>query len=243
MGDVIELPRRPPSGRGTTAAAMLSGAASMRWLASWDIDDWGRDDTLARAAARVAHVRWDAVVGGTELLPERGPAVIVVNSRRFHLTPWWVALTLSDAVGRPVRFVGRPDTAPFGALARRLGGLLARPDEIAGALRHDQLLVLGLSSGLDPRKLGSIDPQLLGPAVELKVPVFPAGVALSETSRSARIEVAGAVAAPQRRRGPLGERELTRRVQIRIGELVEAFGGSRTGTPLDWLPWPAIGER
>ena len=30
------------------------------------------------------------------------------------------------ATGRPVRFVGRPDVAPVGALARRLGGLLAR---------------------------------------------------------------------------------------------------------------------
>ena len=45
------------------------------------------------------------------------------------------ALALPASTGRPVRFVGRPDAAPIGALARRLGGLLARPDEVAGALR------------------------------------------------------------------------------------------------------------
>ena len=41
---------------------------------------------------------------------------------------------LSEAVDRPVRFVGRPDVAPIGPLLRRIGGLLDHPDEVAGAL-------------------------------------------------------------------------------------------------------------
>jgi hypothetical protein len=241
MGDVIELPRRLPASP-VGAVQSLSRAATGRWLATWDIDDWGRDDTLARAAARITEVRWSTVTGGLELLPDDGPAVVVVNTRRFRLTPWWVALTLSAAIGRPARFVGRPDAEPFGALARRLGGLLARPDEVAGALRHGQLLVIGLSGTLDPRRVGSSDPQLLAPAIELRAPVFPAAVAMSDSSRSARLEVAEAIAPPRRRRGPLAEIELARRIEARIGELLEMFGGAHTGTPLDWLPWPSGGN-
>ena len=78
-----------------------------------------------------------------------------------------------------MRFVGRSDVAPFGAVARRLGGLLARPDEVAGALRDGQLLVVGLSGTLDPRRVGYCDQHILAAAVERRAPVFPAAVALS----------------------------------------------------------------
>jgi len=47
---------------------------------------------LARFAARLGHLRWDATVGGAEALPKRGPALIVMNSRRFALAPWVVSL-------------------------------------------------------------------------------------------------------------------------------------------------------
>ena len=187
-------------------------------------------------------VRWTTTTGGLEFLPIDGPAVLVVNTRRFHLTQWWVAVTLSTDIGHPVRFVGRSDTAPLGAFARRLGGLLARPDEVAGALRDGQLLVFGLSGTIDARDVGSCDPRLLGPAVEQGVPVFPAAVAASDSSRTARIEIAPAITAPRRRRGPLGELELARRIEGRVGELLEAFGGAHTGTPLDLLPWPSGGN-
>ena len=241
MGDVIELPRR---GLSTPVAALqsISHAASNRLLASWDIDEWGRDDMSVRATERLTRARWTTLTGGLELVPGTGPAIVVVNTRRFRLTQWWVAVTLSEALGRPVRFVGRSDSAPFGALARRLGGLLARPDEIAGALRHRQLLVVGLTGTLDSRHVGTCDPSLLGPAVEQRVPVFPAAVAASESSRSARIEVAPRLAAPRHRRGPLGEVELARRVETQISAMLESFGGAHTGTPLDWLPWPSGGS-
>jgi hypothetical protein len=186
-------------------------------------------------------VRWTTTTGGLELLPRRGSAVVVVNTRRFRLTQWWVAITLSAAIGRPVRFVGRSDSAPFGALARRLGGLLARPDEIAGALRHNEILVVGLDGTFDPRRVGGCDPRLLGPAVELGVPVFPAAVAASDRSRTARIEIGPAVR-PRRRRGPIGEVELARHVEAQIGALLDSFGGVHTGTPLDLLPWPSGGN-
>ncbi len=124
MGDVIELPRR---GLPTPVSALqsLSRTATNRLLSTWDIDDWGRDDSLVRVADHLTRVRWTTTTGGLELLPVDGPAVVVVNTRRFRLTQWWVAVTLSADIGRPVRFVGRSDTAPFGALrppSRRAAG-------------------------------------------------------------------------------------------------------------------------
>ena len=241
MGDVIELPRR---GLPTPISALqsLSQSATNRLMSTWDIDDWGRDDSLVRVADVLMRVRWTTTSGGLELLPSDGPAVVVVNTRRFHLTQWWVAVTLSADIGQPVRFVGRSDTAPFGSFARRLGGLLARPDEIAGVLRDGQIVVLGLSGTLDPRHVGSCDPRLLGPAVEQRVPVFPAAVSAPNSSRTARIEIAPAISPPRRRRGPLSELELARRIEARVGDVLEAFGGTHTGTPLDLLPWPSGGS-
>ena len=80
----------------------------------------------------------------------RTGALIVVNARRYALTPVFTALALTARPGRPVRFVGRPDIAPMGAFARRLGGLLDRPDEVAGALRAGELLVIGARPELAP---------------------------------------------------------------------------------------------
>jgi hypothetical protein len=236
MGDVIQLPRRP-----VATVQSLSRAATAPWLTAWDIDDWGRDDTLARAAAHLARVRWTVATGGLDHLPAAGPALLVVNTQRFRLTPWWVALTLSAELGRPVRFVGRTDTAPLGALARRLGGLLARTDEVAGALRHNQLLVVGLTGTLGARSVGTCDPRLLAPAVAQRCPVFPLAATRPDSSRAARLEVAAEIRRP-RRRGPLAEIEMAHRAEASIAELLESFGDARTGTPLDWLPLPTGGR-
>jgi hypothetical protein len=241
MGDVVELPQRVLP---TPVAALqsLSRNATSRLLPAWDIDEWGRDDSLVRVANLLTSARWETVVGGLELVPADGPGVFVINTRRLRLTQWWVAVELSSAIGRPVRFVGRSDTAPFGALARRLGGLLARPDEIAGALRDGQLLVIGLSGTIDPRQAGSCDPRLLAPAVERRVLVFPTAVTASDSSRTARIEIGPSIAATRRRRGPLGELELAHRIEGSVSELLDAFGGAHTGTVLDRVPWPSGGN-
>ena len=44
-----------------------------------------------------------------------------------------------------------------------------------------------------------------------------------------------------RRRGPLIELELADQVEQRIQRLLDEFGGTQTGTPLDWLPLSGMG--
>jgi hypothetical protein len=89
--------------------------------------------------------------------------------------------------------------------------------------------------------VGQIDHRLLGPAVEEGVPVIPAAVTTSFSTRNARIEIGRAVRPSRTRRGPLAELELTAQVADRIERMLSEFGDSRTGTPLDWLPFNPFG--
>jgi len=233
-GDAADNVVRLPVDRMTTATAPAAPAA-------WDVDDWGRDATVCRLAAWVLRRRWRLELGGLERLPAEGPGLVVVNSRQFMLTPWFAALSLSDALGRPVRFAGRPDTAPLGALARRLGGLLDRPDEVAGALCDGQLIVAGADGELDPRAVGVIDHRVIGAAVRARCDVWPATVTVSPIGRDARMEVGAPMRAPRRRRGPLAELELADALRQALRDQLDAGGSPRTGTPLDWIPLTGSG--
>jgi len=233
-----------PVERTLTAARRTAADAAARQVAgvgAWHVDDWGRDPTLVNATIRLGQVRWNTVVGGQQRLPARAGALIVVNDRRYSMAPIFTALALTAATGRPVRFVGRSDVAPIGALARRLGGLLARPDEVAGALRAGELLVMGAQSTFHPRRVGRVDHRLIGAAVATKSGVYPAATASSPWGRSARVEVGSVVRPGARRRGPLIELELADQIEHRIQRLLDEFGGMQTGTPLDWLPLSGMG--
>lgn len=232
-----------PATRGLTAARRTAASAAAQQLpqAGGAVDDWGRDPALVDATARLGRLRWRTLVGGQSHLPTRSGALIVVNNRRWSLAAPFVAVSLTEATGRPVRFIGRPDAAPVGALARRLGGLLDRPDEVAGALRAGELVVLASGAEFHPRRVGRVDHRIVGAAVATGTGVYPTAVATSPWTRGARIEI-GAVARPTRkRRGPLTELELADQVERRIGRLLAEMGGMQTGTLLDWLPFSGMG--
>lgn len=243
---VVDLPIRGAANRaGDRASRLASGISeSVNRRAveqSGFVDDWGRDPGLVHTLMQFARLRWDVSVGGDQHLPRRKGALIVINTRQFALAPIFTAFALSTATGRPVRFVGRPDTAPIGAFSRRIGGLLELPDEVAGALVGGQLVVMGAAHRGGIRDVGVIDHALVGAALASGVSVYPGATSSSPFTRSARVEIGPAARSPRKRRGPLAELELADRVRTDIGLLLDELGEVRTGTPLDWIPLSGFG--
>lgn len=200
------------------------------------VDDFGRDPHLVKAFNSFTKLRWDVSVGGIEHLPARGGALLVCNSRRYTLSAIYASLALSEATGRPVRFVGRPDIAPLGSFMRRIGGLLAQPSDIAGALQHHELVLISAEGTSHHRQAGVVPHELVAPAVIAKVPVFPVVAMSSFIGRSARVDVGAAVRQRHKRRGPLDEVELAEQVQHHLQRMLDGYGGVQSGFgPIDWL--------
>jgi hypothetical protein len=208
------------------------------------VDDWGRDPGLVRQMIGLSQLRWSVTVGGDQHLPRRKGALIVVNARRFALAPILAAFSISEVVDRPVRFIGRSDSAPLGPLGRRIGGLLDHPDEVFGALRAGELVVLGAAPSSGVRQVGHvgrIKHEHVGAATAAGVQVYPAATTSSPIGRNARVEIGQATRPSRRRRGPLAELELADHLRNQIGRLLDEMGEIRTGTPIDWLPLSGLG--
>lgn len=245
LGRVINFPARGTELATSAVSRATSGisATATRFTAEQTstVDDWGRDPHLVRLITTLSHVRWSVAVGGDQYLKRRKGALIVVNARRFALAPIFSALAIGEAVDRPVRFVGRPDTAPIGSLSRRIGGLLEHPDEVGGALSAGELVVMGAEHDPRLRKVGIVDHTIVGAAMAASVPVLPAATSSNPLSRSARVEIGPTTRPGRKRRGPLAELELADRVRDDIAMMLDEMGEMRTGTPIDWLPITAIG--
>ena len=246
LGRVVNFPVRDTASRAGAAVSRAAADlnASVTRLTDEQagvVDDWGRDPGLVRTIIRASRLRWDVTVGGDQRLPRRKGALIVVNARPWALAPIYSALALSEVVDRPVRFVGRPDTAPVGAFLRRIGALLDHPDEVAGALAAGQLVIMAAEHDERLRKVGRVDHALVGAALAAGVQVFAAATSSNPIGRAARLEIGGASRSPRRRRGPLSELELADQVGRDIELLLAEMGDIRTGTPLDWLPLSGLG--
>lgn len=231
MAQLIEFPIK---------AATRAGNALVEPLRSvWpvhSVDDYGRDPHLIAALSPFARLRWSVTVGGEQHLPARTGALLVCNNRRFSLSAVYSAMALSEATGRPVRFVGRPDVAPIGSFMRRIGGLLASPAEVLGALEHHELVIISAEGTSHPRNAGKVPHELVGPAVIAGVPVFPVATMSNTLGRATRVEVGPQVRPRRKRRGPLAEVELADQVQHHLQRMLDAFGGVQTGVgPIDWL--------
>jgi len=239
--------RRVNSAIEALASAATEGvrAASRRLTEepSGATDDWGRDPVLVRNMMLLAQLRWSVSTGGDQHLPKRRGALIVVNAPRLSNSAVFTAFAVSEAVDRPVRFVGRRAPSVLDALDRRIGGLLDDPDEIAGALRADEIVVLGADTVSGLRSVGAVDHTVIGAALATSTRVFPAATTSSPFARRARVEIGPATRPPRKRRGPLTELELADRVRIDVHDLLTEMGELNTGTPFDWLPLTGIGGR
>jgi 1-acyl-sn-glycerol-3-phosphate acyltransferase len=231
MAQLIELPRRAVAGTATAVTAPFRP-----FLPDHSVDEWGRDDHLVRLLWPLARLRWNVSLGGLHHLPAKAGALLVTNERRWSYSPLYVAGALSSAIDRPVRFVGRPDHAPFGAGLRRVGALLDNPTEVHGALRHGELVVMGASPTTHPRLAGTVDHELVGAAVTAGVAVIPVASMSSSFTRTARAEVGSRVRPRTKRRGPLAEIEIAEATQRHLQRILDELGGMQTGmAPIDWL--------
>jgi hypothetical protein len=229
FANVVTLPVR------TAGSTAVGAARTLRDWSRYAVDDWGRDPDFVARVFTASRLRWAVSVGGSEHVPARSGALIVVNARQWALAPVFAALALGDVTGRPVRFVGRPDIAPIGPLMQRLGGLLPIEAELEGALRAGELVVLGAAHTPSNAACGAIDHRLVGAAVAAGVTVVPGVTISNPVTRAARVELGTPVRPGRIRRGPLAELELADRAELRIDAMLDEFGGSLTGTPLDWL--------
>jgi len=235
VAEVIQLPARAATraaARANTGAARAAAATTntarqgietvLRWTHN-SVDDWGRDARFTDRIRSVSGLRWDVMIDGQDRLERVGGGLVVVNTRRWSLSPIWSALHLGRALDRPVRFVGRPDIAPAGPALQRLGGLLSNSSELTRVLAAGELVVLGAEPTVSPHHVGVVDHDLIGAAVAAKVPVFPAATASSSLQRSARLQIGAPIAVNRRRRGPLAELELADDVAIAIGAMLDGF--------------------
>ncbi len=201
----------------------------------FEVDDWGRDPEFVRLVGGLATLRWSPIVGGVHHLPTRAGALLVVNSRRYALTPLLAAWALSQATERPVRFVGHPDAVPTGPVLRRLGALLDHPLEVQTALRDGELVVVGTAPTRSSRVAGAVPIAHVGAALKAHVGVYPVAVLSAPLFRRARIEVGTLVRERHQRRGPLAEVELAEHVQHRLQQRLDEIGGLQgIETVLDW---------
>jgi hypothetical protein len=175
-----------------------------RWAGTYEIDPWGFDLDLVEAVSPLASLRWGIEVDNADRLPEVGPALVVAN-RRFGLSePLVLARGLRLATGRVVRVAGVPDIH----LAKRFGGVLGRPDEVAGLLRAGEVVALPCTPVPRPgRHVGAVPIDLFAPAIALGVPVIPVALIGRELGRRWRVRV-GRPVAPPASVGPLATAEL-----------------------------------
>jgi hypothetical protein len=190
------------------------------------VDEWGRDARLVAALAPIARSRWTVDVQGAALVGD-GAALIVISNRRLALAAVSAALALSEVLDRPVRFAGRPDVVPFGPALRRLGGILADPAEVAGALRSGDVVLVSAGATRSAHEAGAVDADLVGAATRTATPVHVAATASSPISRHASVQISSPLQQRRNRRGPLAEVELAEQARRQLQTLLDELGGNR----------------
>lgn len=201
------------------------------WWTSKHVDDWGRDNDLTNLAWTLSRARWDVSVAGAERIGT-GAGLIVVNQRRLSLAPLWAALALGAALDRPVRFAGRPELPVVGPVLQRIGGLLAVDDDIDGALRSQQLVVVGADETVTDRSCGAVDPTIIETALRTGADVYPAATGSALFGRTARVDVLAPIRPPNRE-GLLRAVEMSDGVRCRIDEALAEFGQTSTDSAPD----------
>jgi 1-acyl-sn-glycerol-3-phosphate acyltransferase len=200
---------------------LRDGLLRRRVRGTYEIDPWGLDHDLVELVSPVWSLRFGIDVDHPDRLPDEGPALLVANRRLGLSEPFVLSRGVRLATGRHVRCVGVPDVAPVGPALRRLGGVLARPDEVAGLLRAGEVVGVLLDRDVRHRAhAGGVPSPLFAPAFELGVPVVPVALVGRELGRSWQVRLGEPVAHPAGR-GPLAMAELADRARAGVQELLD----------------------
>lgn len=203
MNSFPSVPFQAPSLAVTSAQAV-----KRRLTGAYDIDEWGLDPELVAACDPLFGIRWGISVEGADKLPTVGGALLVFNRRIGVSEPWVVARGVRQSTGRFVRTVGAPDRAPVGPLLRHFGGVLDRPDEIAGLLRAGQVVGVPMKRDIRNREhAGALHVARIQAAIDNGCPVVPVACIGRELGREWRV-VIGDPVKPRRKAGPLAAAEL-----------------------------------
>ena len=185
------------------ARAQVVHGLRARTEGSFTVDPWGLDPDWHSVALRVAAARWRVRVAGEKRVPDTGPTVVVVNRGIGFTEPLVAALGIAQVSGRPARMVGLPDIALVGPLMRRVGAVLAHPDEVASLLRAGELVVAPLQWRLMYGGMaGGLDLGLATAALETQATVLPSVARGHEWGRTWHYTIGTALHVP-----PAGGRE------------------------------------
>jgi 1-acyl-sn-glycerol-3-phosphate acyltransferase len=144
----------------------------------------------------------------------------VANRTGGLLTEPAVVMTaVRDRWARTARVAGIVDVAPIGAVGRRLGGILARPDEVRGVLRDGHVAVILAGAGWRGGRVGEPDRSLVAMAAEVDVPVVP--LALRGRPWGRRYHAAFGEPLQVRGPGPLAVAELADAARAAIQERLD----------------------
>jgi hypothetical protein len=226
VADLVPAPAAP--------LASVASAVRRRLAGGYTVDPWGLDEEVASWAAAAARVRWTVAVQGAHEVPAHGGVLLVANPRVATLAPLAAVLALGRAIGRSVRFTGVPDVEPVATGLRRIGGVIDRPQEVAGLLHDGHVVLVWCEPTLwGRRRVGPVRPELLAPALTAGAPVVPLGIAGSRWGRVLTVRAGSPlVATPDRRGGPLAAADAADRVRDDLEGLLDTSVDTSVDTSL-----------
>jgi len=199
----------------------LGDAIVRRFRGEYLVDEWGLDADLVRTLLPLARLRWSIDTVGAPHLPFDGPAVLVF-SRHLGVSERSILSTaVYRATARVVRHPGVPDRAPVGPLLRRLGGVLRRPDEIAGLLRAGEYVGIPLGrEALNRQAAGPAPAEFLEPALGTGVPVIPVALVGYDIGWRWRVAIGPALSTAASR-APLAAAEMAEQARDAVQNLLD----------------------
>jgi hypothetical protein len=199
----------------------LPAVVTRRRQGEYDVDMWGADsdwvDIFGVLTKPVLRVRLD----GSDRLPDTGGAILVTNQRIGVAELVALSVGIRRVTGRLARPVGVPDTPYLAPLVRRFGMVQASGGEIRSVLADGQMVIVPLSGSIR-RQAGTVTSELLAPALELGVPVFPVATVGGELTGSWRAYIDEPLPGPSSsRRSPLAAAELADRARAGVQMLLD----------------------